>query len=284
MENPNLKELLQIFYMLSGMDMAVFNTDFRCLMNVTYDAPYCSAIHRSKVCLDRCRRSDSEAFHRVAETGKPYFYTCPFGLFEGILPILDGERCLGYLFIGPGMTEEAGGEERMLQIAKSHSEELDLELLERRMVFVARGDRNSMESYAKLATIFAEYIVSHHLVLPQTRSLGQQIKEYIRTNLGEKITLSKLSKALHCSTVTLTESFRREYGITIMEYVGQERLRLAKELLRDGDYSIREVAEQCGFPDSEYFSRFFKARLGLSPSRWRNQQNSHISSSSSIQS
>lgn len=268
MENPNLKELLQIFYSLSGMDMAVFNTDFRCLMNVTYDAPYCSAIHRSRACLEECLKSDEDAFRRVAQTKEPYLYTCPFGMLEGIFPILDGEKCQGYLFVGP-VLEENIREEAVVSLAEPFFGESDRELLRRRIALVCRGSQEKIESCVRLASIFAEYISSHHLVLPQARGLGQQIKDYIRTNLGEKITLSKLSKALHCSTVTLTEGFRREYGMTIMEYVGQERIHLAKELLRDGDYSIREIAEQCGFPDAEYFSRFFRAQVGVSPSEWR---------------
>ena len=268
MDKPNLKELLETFHSLSGMDMAVFDTDFRCLMNVTYDAPYCSAIHRSKRCLETCQQSDADAFRHVEQTGAPYLYTCPFGMLEGIFPIMNGEKCLGYLFVGPGLEREIS-EDEVLSFAKPFSDVLDIDLLRRRIGSVPRGSKEQMESYARVASIFAEYIVSHHLVLPQTRGLGQQIKEYIRTNLSEKITLSKLSKALHCSTVTLTEGFRREYGMTIMEYVGEERIRLAKELLRDGNYSVREIGEQCGFPDAEYFSRFFKAKVGVPPSRWR---------------
>ena len=80
MDKPNLKELLETFHSLSGMDMAVFDTDFRCLMNVTYDAPYCSAIHRSKRCLETCQQSDADAFRHVEQTGAPYLYTCPFSL------------------------------------------------------------------------------------------------------------------------------------------------------------------------------------------------------------
>ena len=268
MEKPSLSELLRIFHALSGMDMAVFNADFRCLMNVTYDTPYCSAIHRSKACLERCQRSDADAFRVVAQTGKPYLYTCPFGMFEGIFPISDGEKCFGYLFIGPALEEECS-EEEILSLAEGYFKEPHLSLLRRRLATVPRGSKQQIEAYAEVASIFAEYVVGHHLVLPQARGLGQQVKEYVRSNLGEKITLSKLSRALHCSTVTLTESFRREYGMTIMEYVGKERIRLAKELLLSENYSIREIGEQCGFPDAEYFSRFFKSHVGVSPSRWR---------------
>jgi AraC-like DNA-binding protein len=237
-------------------------------MNVTYEAPYCSAIHRSKRCLEMCLRSDADAFRQVEQTGVPYLYTCPFGMFEGIFPILDGEKCLGYLFIGPALEGEIQ-EEEVLSLAKPFLDEPSMELLRRRIGSVPRGSKAQVESFVRLASIFAEYIVSHRLVLPQTRGLGQQIKDYVRTNLSEKITLSKLSKALHCSTVTLTESFRREYGMTIMEYVGEERIRLAKDLLRDSASSVREVGEQCGFPDAEYFSRFFKAQVGMPPSQWR---------------
>lgn len=271
METPSLKELLETFYELSGMDLAVFNTDLRCVMNVTYDAPYCSAIHRSGACLEQCRASDREAFERVAESHRPYLYTCPFGLEEAIFPILDGEKCMGYLFMGPSLGEGAE-EEEILHWLHRTDEHLDRELIRQRLASFPRTSKKKMESCVRLATVMAEYIVRHRLVLPRAGGIGRQVKEYVRTNLGEKITLSMLSKALHCSTVTLTESFRRENGITVMEYVARERLRLAKELLREDEYSIREIAEQCGFPDPEYFSRFFKERVGESPSGWRTRQ------------
>ena len=95
------------------------------------------------------------------------------------------------------------------------------------------------------------------------------VKAYVKNNLSKKITLSELSWKLHCSTVTLTEHFKKEFGITIMEYVTQKRMDKAKRLLENSDLSVREISEACGFSDIEYFSRSFKGIYKMSPSAWR---------------
>ena len=63
--------------------------------------------------------------------------------------------------------------------------------------------------------------------------------------------------------------FKKEFGITIMEYVMKKKMQRAEQLLLNSDMSIREVSEACGFPSIEYFSRSFKKHAGLSPYAWR---------------
>ena len=100
-------------------------------------------------------------------------------------------------------------------------------------------------------------------------TIGQLVKSYVKHNISRKITLSDISWNLHYSTVTLTEHFKKEFGITIMEYVMKKRMEKAVKLLLHSDLSIREIAEECGFSDNEYFSRCFKNYHGTSPIAWR---------------
>ena len=102
-------------------------------------------------------------------------------------------------------------------------------------------------------------------------TIGQLVKSYVKNNLSKKITLSDISWKLHYSTVTLTEHFKNEYDMTIMEYVMKKRMEKASRLLHNSELSIREVAEDCGFSDNEYFSRCFKNTYGVSPVTWRKQ-------------
>ena len=117
--------------------------------------------------------------------------------------------------------------------------------------------------------VFSEYVENHTLLISQSLTLGQQIKRYVKNNLTKKITLEKLSISLHCNTVTLTETFRREFGITIMQYVQQMRMERATYLLSTSDKSVSEIAELCGIPQTDYFSKCFKSYFGLSPTDWR---------------
>ena len=76
---------------------------------------------------------------------------------------------------------------------------------------------------------------------------------------------------MKCSTVTLTEHFKHEYGMSILEYATEEKLKLACEILSSTSRSIKEVGMACGFSDAEYFSRVFKKRYGKAPGKWRSE-------------
>ena len=102
-----------------------------------------------------------------------------------------------------------------------------------------------------------------------TESIGRLVKYYVKNNLTRKLTLADIAWNLHCSTVTLTEHFKEEFGITIMEYVTKKRMDLAEKILVATDEPLREVASRVGFSDVEYFSRTFKRFHGISPAAWR---------------
>ena len=64
--------------------------------------------------------------------------------------------------------------------------------------------------------------------------------------------------------------FREAYGCAPSEYLMRLRLERACDLLRaEGDYSVSETAEMCGFSSLYYFSRAFKKHMGITPGRYR---------------
>ncbi len=96
-----------------------------------------------------------------------------------------------------------------------------------------------------------------------------EIREYLRDHLAEKITLDLLSEQFFMNKYYLTRLFRREYGMTINDYLLQMRISHAKELLRFSQISVEEVGESCGITPLYYFSRIFKQVEGISPRDYR---------------
>lgn len=96
-----------------------------------------------------------------------------------------------------------------------------------------------------------------------------EIREYLRDHLSEKITLDKLSEKFYINKYYVTRLFRREYGITINDYLLQVRISHAKELLRFSKMSVEEIGENCGITPLYYFSRIFKQVEGISPRDYR---------------
>lgn len=82
-------------------------------------------------------------------------------------------------------------------------------------------------------------------------------------------TVTLLASKLNCSPNYLSTLFRKNYGITLKEFLIKRRLENARIMLLDGSVNASEAAAQCGFEDAAYFARIFRRRFGHSPSQLR---------------
>ena len=108
-----------------------------------------------------------------------------------------------------------------------------------------------------------------HTQVPKNIAL---LKEYLDTHLHERLSLEKCGEITFLSVSQTIRSFRNAYGVTPYEYLNQRRINTAKLLLRNSTLGIEEIAVQTGFPDHNYFSKYFKKKVGLSPTQFRKQQ------------
>jgi len=89
--------------------------------------------------------------------------------------------------------------------------------------------------------------------------------EHIKTHLHERICIDDLCKKSCMSRQHFFRSFKQELGLTPIEFINQERVKRAKELLAYSTLSISEVCFQVGFSSVAYFDRVFKFLVGKSP-------------------
>ena len=271
MNTLKIEDILQSFYEISGMDVAIINNKNKIIMRRYSGALYCDNIHKSQKCMDICIESDRCALARTAEEKNLYVYKCPFGIYEALMPIYKNDELVAYIFVGMGIEDTPEGKKALMDNALNVSPTLNKIQLEKSIDDMPRYSREKFDAFSSLLPIISEYIEANNLLADSDMTIGQLIKTYVKNNISKKITLSDLSWSLHCSTVTLTEHFKHDYGITIMEYVMKKRMEKAGRLLTNSELSIREVAEECGFTDNEYFSRCFKNFHGISPVMWRKQ-------------
>ncbi|WP_432671085.1 AraC family transcriptional regulator [Flavobacterium sp. SM2513] len=95
------------------------------------------------------------------------------------------------------------------------------------------------------------------------------IVEYIRKNLKEDISLKKLSAISSMSTTSFYRFFKRELGMSPMEYILKEKVKCAKKLLSNPSIQINEVCYLSGFENANYFSRLFKKHEGITPKQYQ---------------
>ncbi len=108
----------------------------------------------------------------------------------------------------------------------------------------------------------------------QNKDVIQQIKSYIAENLGGDTSLHVLADQVHFSQEYLLRTFKKQEGITILQYINEMKLNAAKKLLGDSELPIREIAEQLGFASQGYFGRFFRGKTGVSPKAYRDGRTS----------
>ncbi|NMA42169.1 MAG: AraC family transcriptional regulator [Oligosphaeraceae bacterium] len=93
--------------------------------------------------------------------------------------------------------------------------------------------------------------------------------DYINNHYDEDIKLSKLAKLSAMSESQLIRSFRKYYGTTPIGYQLELRLTESQRLLRETGLTVSEISYRLGFSDSNYFSRFFRRKMGVSPTLYR---------------
>ena len=93
--------------------------------------------------------------------------------------------------------------------------------------------------------------------------------ETIRNNITNKIELSVIAKNAGLSTSSLYRLFKTEMGISPIEFIILEKIKLAKSYLTDKNIYIKNVSYEAGFEDSNYFIRLFKHYEGITPKQYQ---------------
>lgn len=268
MSNKRAEDLIHYFYQISGMEVVVQNANFRTVTSKRcLPGNLCTLIHRAPICLDMCRASDKERFALASESREPLIYICPFGMTKTHIPIMKNDEKLGYIFCPMGIVD--GDDEAITRHILSIAPSLSYDEVLSEVRAMPHLSREDFRAYHAILTLIAEEISRSNLFEDSPPSIAKQTKDYIRTHLADKITLADLSWHLHCSTVTITEHFRKEFGMSVMDYVTKKRMERAEKLLRETDQTIKEIALLSGFPDVEYFSRCFKKAYGCPPGEWK---------------
>ena len=95
------------------------------------------------------------------------------------------------------------------------------------------------------------------------------VKRYIDTHFKEPLTLDQLAEEAHISKYYLSHAFKREYGVSPVNYMISRRIDESKYLLAETDLSISQIAQLLGFSSLSYFSQVFRRTQSVSPMEYR---------------
>lgn len=100
----------------------------------------------------------------------------------------------------------------------------------------------------------------------------RQAVDYIYQNYNQNISLEKVADHVNKSKNYFSYLFKKEVGVSYIDYLNQVRIEKAKTLLLSTDKLTYEIAEHVGYSDYKYFSSMFKKYAGTSPSQFRKME------------
>jgi len=124
----------------------------------------------------------------------------------------------------------------------------------------------SLSGLIKLLAWTDRYALEGH---PSPKGFAAGAMGYINRHIREYITVDDICGHVHMSKYYFCRKFKELTGMTVMDYVLQTRVTLAKSMLQTSDRSISHISDHCGFSSESYFCRIFKKNTGMTPLQYR---------------
>ncbi len=156
----------------------------------------------------------------------------------------------------------------------------EMNTLLQRVIGICQGTDIFKDTLADLA--LQELLVK--IIQTQNATVAQQVAssknpylhhilQQIHLKIQDKVKINDLAREAGMSISSLYRLFKTELGMSPIEYIILEKIKLAKQHLRDKHIYVKNVAFEVGFDDSNYFNRLFKKYEGITPKQYQDISN-----------
>ena len=264
MKKQEIVSVLSELYKITGFRVSLHGADYSEIAAYPKEkSEFCRLVHGIDGELDKCIQCDKVACKRALHEKDTHIYTCRYGLTEAVSPLYNFGTLTGFLMMGQVYCQ--GQRDKRMP-------EADAALLKRlreAAAAIPTVDEDMIRSYVTIMTICAQYLTLSNAIPSNKPTVAEMAKKYIYDNFRSKFGIKDICQSIGCSKSTLITSFKREYGMTVNEYITEVRLAEAVRMLAAGEKHIGEIALCAGFSDQSYFSKVFAARYGMPPSEYR---------------
>lgn len=97
----------------------------------------------------------------------------------------------------------------------------------------------------------------------------EQARKYIDTHVYSAISRNHVAKNVHLSPEYLSRIFKKELGVSLIEYITHVKMEAAQGLLAHSDLSVGQISDRLGYGNFAYFSQLFRIHFGITPTEFR---------------
>ena len=140
------------------------------------------------------------------------------------------------------------------------SGEIDLTITESYMLQIilltVRSSKNTLQN------------IDYRSISENEGKLVYLIRKYVERNIEKPITVGGIAESLGYSIYYISHLFKEKTNITLQDYIASKKIDRAKELMKKGGFSLTEISDRLSFSSLQSFSRYFKNKVGVSPSQY----------------
>lgn len=240
---------------------------------------FCKIIQSSGTGKENCIRSGMERGKKAGILGKPDIHFCHSGLVDVYLPISIRGNHIATLSIGQFLTSKPT-KKRFETIKKNMKDYgIDLKALEYAFMKTRVISKNNITNYIELINLIVSYIfeVEDKIIFLKSSNFSPIVSKamsYIEKNYQDKIYVKDAADFACVSKYYFEHIFKKETGVTFVDYLNIYRVSQAKQKLVEN--KISTVCFEAGFNSLSHFYKIFKRYVGTSPKGYKQNLQSLI--------
>lgn len=266
-DSQKLLPLIKAFYQLTGMKIAIYDSDFEEILTYPEDScAFCEEIWRCNGGRGVCDQYTAGMCKKCQDSQQTIVYTCHAGLTEVISPLAENGIVIGYAVCGQVTNQQDRA--LLLQSVLHRCSKLDISPERTQILLedVRYCSDLQIESTLQIINALVSYIVLQKMVYISDKPIGLQIAEYIADNISDDLSIDALCRkfAMSRSRLYLVTQFYIPDGIA--KYIKKCRIHAAQAAIAANPRKpLWEISQEAGFDNYEYFLRVFKKETGVSP-------------------
>ena len=127
-------------------------------------------------------------------------------------------------------------------------------------------------TYVDMLALFTNEIKKQKEENLQYSEVVRNAMSYIYNHMHDPIRIGDIAEELFINENYLSTLFKKETGTTILQYIVNQKIEIAKDLLKYSEFSISEISNYLAFSSQSHFNRIFKKTTGLTPRQYKTEE------------